>query len=47
MPNIATFHQPNVSILLPTSIRIVNKPIKKKWYEETEPEEKKIKGINA
>jgi len=25
----------------------INKPIKKKWYEETEPEEKKIKGINA
>lgn len=25
----------------------INKPIKKKWYEETEPEEKKVKGINA
>lgn len=24
----------------------INKPIKKKWYEEDEPEEKKVKGIN-
>ena len=25
----------------------IGKPIKKKWYEEDEPEEKKIKGINS
>ena len=25
----------------------INKPIKKKWYEEDEPTEKKIKGINS
>lgn len=28
-------------------VRNIGKPKKKKWYEDVEPEEKKIKGINA